>query len=123
MSKLGSKFFREAMNTEGSFAYQAAVAYCRISSRPEELAGANAPLSYSVTLMQAAAPPQLNSTQQIALAIARVKGENPTEEEIRREWSNNELERHPAETPNSRISEVIDNLRATSPVKGEGGAN
>src|SRR6478736_6607385 len=86
LGKLGSKFFRDAMSTEGAAAYQAAVAYCRISSRRAELCGANAPISHAVTLMQAAAPPQLNSTQQIAMAIAHATGENPTEEEIRRQW-------------------------------------
>ena len=42
LGKLGSKFFREAMNSEGQAAYSAAVAYCRISSRRAELNGANA---------------------------------------------------------------------------------
>src|SRR6516225_8676996 len=37
LGKLGSKFFRDAMSTEGASAYQAAVAYCRISSRRAEL--------------------------------------------------------------------------------------
>jgi hypothetical protein len=76
--------------------------------------------------MTAAARPQLSSTQQIAMAIARVKGENPTEEEIRQQWSNgcpDEPEQHQAEPRNSRISEAIDSLRAASPPKGEGEAN
>jgi hypothetical protein len=74
------------MNSEGSSAYQSAFAYCRVSSRRAELAGANAPLSYSVTLMQAAAPPELNSTQRIRLALDHVMGLDRTPEDIVAEW-------------------------------------
>src|SRR4051812_32801623 len=48
LGKLGSKFFRDAMSTEGATAYQAAVAYCRISSRRAELCGANANQGFTV---------------------------------------------------------------------------
>jgi hypothetical protein len=130
LGRLGSKLFKEAMTSEGATAYQAAVAYCRISSRRAELCGANAPISHAVTLMQAAAPPQLNSTQQIAMALAHAKGENPTEEEIRQQWGGTSCpgdpdhsEQQQAQPPNTRIREVLEDLRATSPNTGEGEAN
>jgi hypothetical protein len=86
LGKLGAKFFKDAMNSEGSAAYQSAVAFCRLSSRRAELAGANAPLSYSVTLMQQAAPPQLTSTQRIQLAVDHTYGMDTTPQDILEEW-------------------------------------
>jgi hypothetical protein len=60
------------MSTEGGTAYQAAVAYCRISSRRAELCGANSPQSYSVTLMHEAAPPERTTTDEIEAALDHV---------------------------------------------------
>jgi hypothetical protein len=70
------------MTSEGGAAYQAAVAYCRISSRRAELVGANAPISHAVTLMHEAAPPEQTSTQKIRAAIDSVLGVTFREREL-----------------------------------------
>jgi hypothetical protein len=129
LGRLGAKFFKEAMNTEGATAYQAAVAYCRISSRRAELCGANAPISHAVTPMQAAAPPKLTSTQRAALAIEHAKGNTHlTEDDIRRQWggdSADDQDEPEQQRPqgNTRIRAAIDRIRARSlpqPADGNG---
>jgi hypothetical protein len=67
------------MSTEGGTAYQAAVAYCRISSRRAELCGANSPQSYSVTLMHEAAPPERTTTDEIEAALDHVALRSPAQ--------------------------------------------
>ena len=117
LGKLGAKFFKEAMNSEGGTAYQSAVAYCRISSRRAELAGANAPLSWSVTLMQQAAPLQLTSTQQIQLALDRTLGLDTTPDDILADW---EGKRPDLEEKRNEAIERMQNERKDEPKVADG---
>jgi hypothetical protein len=86
LGKMLVKLYEAAMSAEGADAWHASVAYTRVSSRRAELCGANALLSSAVTIMQTAAPPQLNSTQRIQLALDHTYGLDTTPEDILEEW-------------------------------------
>jgi hypothetical protein len=108
LSKLLSKLFEDAMAAEGADAWHASVAYTRVSSRRAELCGANAPLSSAVTIMQTAAPPQLNSTQELRLGVDRVLGLDTKPEDILEEW---EGRRPELEAKRSKAQAAIERQR------------
>jgi hypothetical protein len=73
-------------------------------------------IAHSVTLMQAAAPPKLNTTQQTFLALERAKGSTSiTEDDIRRRYpSHEDLERAPPSLSNTEMGRSKPKLARSS---------
>ena len=82
----------------------------KIAQRRAVLFGVDAPASHAVTIYQQHQEQPLTSSQQLALGIARAKGENTSAEEIRETWNGDEGEPTATE-PNSKARAVIAQLR------------
>jgi hypothetical protein len=66
------KFYNKAVEGDGD--PQSAIVFVKTSERRATLAGANAPIGHAVTVMHAAAPPELTSIDRIEAAIERIRG-------------------------------------------------
>jgi hypothetical protein len=74
------KFYNKAV--EGDCDPQSAIVFVKTSERRATLAGANAPIGHAVTVMTAAAPAHLNSTQKLQAAVDRIRGVTVREREL-----------------------------------------
>jgi len=82
----------------------------KIAQRRAVLFGIDAPANHAITIYQQHQEQPLTSSQQLALGIARAKGENTSAEEIRETWNGDEGEPTSTE-PNSKARAVIEQLR------------